>query len=566
MGADGLRDAGARGLAALRNRLGRGTRLVRLVWRRSLLVRVVTATVTMGVIVLLVVGQLLLQRIADDLVSSASQEAQNNATQQITNTVASLEGQKLDDEQDLRTWVRQKMNDLHGPADAPLRYVALLKELGTQPGPVPDQGLGVGASAIPMSLRQQVADNPGQLMIQELTLPIRGPDNAASLQRVSAVGSLIDLGQLGAGAEETTGRYELYFVYPLSREVAILAAVQRTFLIGAIALLVLIGLVAWVVTRQVVAPVRVTAGVAEQLAAGHLDRRVPVRGDDELARLGRAFNEMAASLEHQINQLEELSRVQRRFVSDVSHELRTPLTTMRMAGEVLFEGRDALDPIMSRTAELLQAQLDRFESLLADLLEVSRFDAGAAELETGRADLREVVGAALEHLVPVAESRGSAMRVNLPAGPVMAEVDARRVERVVRNLVANAIEHGEGRPIEVRLVAGRDAVAIGVRDYGVGLSTEDLRMVFDRFWRADPARARTLGGTGLGLAISLEYAHLHGGGLDVWGEPGRGAHFRLTLPRRPGQPYSDSPLPLEPLEPGEPLPVPRGELSTAESP
>lgn len=562
MAADGLRDASARGLGALRHRSRRGARLARVVWRRSLLLRVVTATVTMGVIVLLVVGQLLLQRIADDLVSSASQEAQNNATQQITNTLASLEGQKLDDEQDLRTWVRQKMNDLHGPADAPLRYVALLKELGTQPGPVPDQGLGIGAGSIPMSLRQQVADNQGQLMIQELTLPIRGSDNASSLQRVTAVGSLIDLGQLGAGAEETTGRYELYFVYPLTREVAILAAVQRTFLVGAVALLVLIGLVAWVVTRQVVAPVRATAGVAEQLAAGHLDRRVPVRGDDELARLGRAFNEMAAGLEHQINQLEELSRVQRRFVSDVSHELRTPLTTMRMAGEVLFEGRGALDPIMSRTAELLQAQLDRFESLLSDLLEVSRVDAGAADLEAGQADLREVIAAALEHLVPVAEGRGSAMRVDLPAEPVMAEVDARRVERVVRNLVANAIEHGEGRPIEVRLVAAQDAVAVGVRDHGVGLSTEERRMVFDRFWRADPARARTLGGTGLGLAISLEYAHMHGGGLDVWGEPGRGAHFRLTLPRRLGQPYDDSPLPLEPVKPS---PTPKGELAGAES-
>ena len=310
----------------------------------------------------------------------------------------------------------------------------------------------------------------------------------------------------------------------------------------------LIGLVAWVVTRQVVAPVRGTAMAAEQLAAGRLDRRVPVRGEDDLAKLGRAFNEMAASLERQIHQLEELSWVQRRFVSDVSHELRTPLTTLRMAGEVIFEARAGFDPALSRTAELLQTQLDRFESLLSDLLEVSRFDAGAAVLELERTDLREVVQRVVEHLRPLADGRGSALVVQAPAEAVYAEIDPRRVERVVRNLVANAIEHGEGRPIEVRVAMDDEAVAVGVRDHGVGISPGDLRMVFDRFWRADPARARNTGGTGLGLAIALEDAHLHGGWLQAWGELGRGAHFRLTLPRRPGEPLASSPLSLVPRD------------------
>ena len=118
------------------------------------------------------------------------------------------------------------------------------------------------------------------------------------------------------------------------------------------------------VTRQVVAPVRQAASTAEELASGRLDRRMKVRGEDDLARLGRAFNEMAESLERQIHQLEELSRVQRRFVSDVSHELRTPLTTIRMAGEVMYESRAAFEPALARSAELLQAQLDRFEALL----------------------------------------------------------------------------------------------------------------------------------------------------------------------------------------------------------
>ncbi len=547
-----LRRPAMRWRRAFRPPLNRMVSLVssgRGIWRRSLLVRVVAATVGLGILVLLVVGQLLLQRIADDLVASARQEALNNATQQTKNTVESYRTGKFEDEQDFRTWVRQKMNDLHGPADAPLRYVALLKELGTSPGPITDQGLGVPASAIPLSLRRPVAESPGRLVSQELTLPIRDDVGSSSLRRVIAVGSLVDFGPLGAGAgEEETGRYELYFVFPLDREVTILASVQRTFLAGAVALLVLIGLVAWVVTRQVVAPVRVTAIAAEQLAAGRLDRRVPVRGEDDLAKLGRAFNEMAASLERQIHQLEELSWVQRRFVSDVSHELRTPLTTLQMAGEVIFESRAGFDPALSRTAELLQTQLDRFESLLSDLLEVSRFDAGAAVLELERSDVREVVQRVAEHLRPLADGRGSALVVQAPTEAVYAEIDQRRVERVVRNLVANAIEHGEGRPIEVRVAMDDEAVAVGVRDHGAGISPGDLRMVFDRFWRADPARARNTGGTGLGLAIALEDAHLHGGWLQAWGELGKGAHFRLTLPRRPDELLASSPLSLVPRD------------------
>jgi two-component system sensor histidine kinase MtrB len=273
---------------------------------------------------------------------------------------------------------------------------------------------------------------------------------------------------------------------------------------------------------------------------------MPVRGEDDLARLGRAFNEMAASLERQIHQLEELSRVQRRFVSDVSHELRTPLTTIRMAGEIMYEARADFEPSVSRSAELLQNQLDRFEALLSDLLEVSRFDAGAAQLEVEAFDVREVVTRVVDGLRPLAERKGVPLTLDVPSVPVQAEIDARRVERIVRNLVANAIEHGEARPVQVAVRMDADAAAVGVRDHGVGLTPSELRMVFNRFWRADPARARTTGGTGLGLAIALEDAHLHGGWLQAWGARGEGTHFRLTLPRRAGVVLAGSPLPLVP--------------------
>jgi two-component system sensor histidine kinase MtrB len=224
-----------------------------------------------------------------------------------------------------------------------------------------------------------------------------------------------------------------------------------------------------------------------------------------------------------------------------------------MASEVIHESRDELDPVLARSAELLQAQLDRFEALLADLLEISRFDAGAAVLDIEPTDLRDVVGRVVDVLAPLAENRGSLLRVEAPLEPCIAEIDARRVERSVRNLGGNAIEHSEGRPIDVRVAGSTDAVAVAVLDHGTGIEPGELAMVFNRFWRADPARARTSGGTGLGLSISMEDTHLHGGWLQAWGRPGEGSQFRLTLPRRVGGSLRQSPLPLVPEDAPEPV-------------
>jgi len=316
--------------------------------------------------------------------------------------------------------------------------------------------------------------------------------------------------------------------------------------VAGVVLVLLLGWIAWFVTRQVVDPVRYASTVAQRLSAGVLTERMKVSGDDDLAALARSFNQMADSLEAQIGQLEELSRVQRRFVSDVSHELRTPLTTVRMASDILYETRDEFDPATARSAELLQNQLDRFEALLVDLLEISRFDAGAAVLEPTPVDVRDLVSRAVDSVLPLAERRGCEVRVASPPNACLAELDSRRIDRVVRNLMINAIEHSEGRPIVVTVGSDDGAVAVTVRDHGVGLRPGESSLVFNRFWRADPARARTTGGTGLGLAISLEDARLHGGWLQAWGEPGDGANFRLTLPRRADIELVTSPLPLQP--------------------
>lgn len=342
------------------------------------------------------------------------------------------------------------------------------------------------------------------------------------------------------------GPYELYYLFPLEQETETLATVRRTVMGAGAALVLLLAAVAYLVTRQVVTPVRAAAGTAERLASGQLDRRMQVRGEDDLARLATSFNKMAGNLQDHIHQLEELSRVQRRFVSDVSHELRTPLSTVRMAADVVHEERGSFDPMVARSAELLQAQLERFEVLLTDLLEISRHDAGAAVLDAESVDLRDLVVRALGDTRGLAARTSTPVVQRLPDEPCPAEVDRRRVERILRNLSANAVEYGQGREVIVTAACGPDAVAVTVRDHGVGLDPGADERVFDRFWRADPARARTTGGTGLGLSISSEDAALHGGWLQAWGRPGQGSQFRLSLPRAAGAELQESPLPLVP--------------------
>src|SRR5690606_21797749 len=242
----------------------------------------------------------------------------------------------------------------------------------------------------------------------------------------------------------------------------------------------------------------------------------------------------------------EYGNLQKRFTSDVSHELRTPLTTVRMAADLIHDGSDDLDPVLKRSSELLVAELDRFESLLNDLLEISRHDAGVAELASERLDVRMCARAAVSTVRHLARETATELIVDLPDEPVEADVDPRRVERILRNLLANAIDHGEGKPILLRLRADDAAAAFVVRDQGVGLRPGEEKLVFNRFWRSDPSRVRRSGGTGLGLAISVEDANLHNGKLEAWGEPGRGASFRLTLPRERGRKVGRSPLPLVP--------------------
>ena len=339
------------------------------------------------------------------------------------------------------------------------------------------------------------------------------------------------------------GTHELYILYSLSADQAQVDVVLRVLAFSARPSVVALPIGVFALLHRLLLPVRLTAQAATKASEGDLDVRVEVRGDDEMAGLGRAFNAMTSSLQDTIARYDELAKLQQRFVSDVSHELRTPLTTIRMAEDVVWDNRDDLPAHARRSAELLHDQTERMEQMLADLLEISRYDAASALLDAEERDLRPIVARVVAGCADLARRQGVRVETLAPTR-ASAEIDERRIERVIRNLVVNAIEHADGSTVTITVAASATDVACRVRDRGVGMTPQVVAHVFDRFYRADTARARTTGGTGLGLAIATEDVEIHGGRLQAWGEPGRGASFLMTLPRHAGDEIASRPLAL----------------------
>ncbi|WP_247645182.1 MtrAB system histidine kinase MtrB [Arcanobacterium buesumense] len=352
-----------------------------------------------------------------------------------------------------------------------------------------------------------------------------------------------------------SGDYELYAVFSLKNQQDLLNATMRALSLSMVGLLALIVIVAWLMVRFILRPIRAAAANARKLTEGEFDSRMTVYGSDELAQLGESFNTMASSLEEQFTKMQRMSAVQTNFVSAVSHELRSPVTTIRMAGQLIYDKREDLPPALKRSAELQHTQLRNLDAMLSDLLEISRYDAGGMALAAQDENIADIARNVIEMADPLAVDNGVIVRLDI-AGDTHAQVEPRRIERVIRNLVVNALEHAEGKPVKVSVVGGRDAVAVRVQDNGVGLSEDHAAHVFDRFWRADSSRVRKSGGTGLGLTIAKEDALIHGGTLEAIGELGVGSTFLLTIPRLPGHDFT-RPLPLEVPEP-YPMPIAQG--------
>ncbi|WOH17365.1 MtrAB system histidine kinase MtrB [Paenarthrobacter sp. GOM3] len=514
-------------------------------WRRSLEFRTVLTTLLLAVTSFAIVGAYLSNQIANNLFQERLAQAESESRYNVKQVQDTFDGAQVTDQSSVITLVYDTLTAVEGRGSViQRRYVFEAKPEQTKPrnrwveSRASDQ---LTVRVIPPELRKAVQEGGKQQFWASTQFPVGNEDRPGI-----AVGNLVTFNGTA---------YELYLIYDLNSAQQTLNEIQNVLWAGGAALVLMIGAIAWYVTRNVVSPVSHAAVVSEKLAAGQLQERMVVKGEDEVARLGASFNHMAASLQEQITQLATLSQMQQRFVSDVSHELRTPLTTVRMAAEVLFDARDEFDPMNKRSAELLYHQVERFQSLLSDLLEISRFDAGAAVLDAEPQDILQVISHVIDGAAPVAEEYGSEVRLSARQKSIVVEMDSRRIDRILRNLLLNALEHGEGRPIHISVAANHDAVAVSVRDHGIGMSQAEAARVFDRFWRADPARARTTGGSGLGLSIAAEDTKLHNGWLQAWGRKGSGSNFRLTLPLRQGGTIVKSPLLLEPADfefPGSP--------------
>jgi two-component system sensor histidine kinase MtrB len=491
------------------------------VWRRSIQARVVTSTIVLSTLVISLTGWALLRDVASGLADSRREAAVSEARSGFEYAQSQLDAAVETDATTQSQALTQMVDSLTRSRGAKRTYELVLEgPLRTADGQVPIRSsTAIQPGSLPTDLADTVRTTSGTYW-RYSDLALLG---ATRRDPSVVVGSQVR----APGSGDT---YAMFYLFSLEDQQATLDLVRRALLLGGFAMVLMVGGVAWLVSRQVLDPVRLARRIAERYASGSLEQRMHVSGEDDIARLSTSFNQMAASLQSQIRRLENLSRLQQRFVSDVSHELRTPLTTVQMASEVLYASRDRLEPQAARSAELLKVELDRFESLLSDLLDLSRFDAGAAKLELDTIDFAQIARQAADD--PLVARSGIEVRLLGVEEPAIVDADIRRIDRIVRNLLANAVKYSGSDVIEIEVAQNDDSASLAVRDFGVGLSGEENIRVFDRFWRADPAR--TQGGTGLGLAISREDAGLHGGTLQAWGRPGQGSEFILTIPKPEG--------------------------------
>ena len=341
---------------------------------------------------------------------------------------------------------------------------------------------------------------------------------------------IVRRGQVGYQRETAAGTHylvvggpaqndELYFFFSedgLRHELAVL---RNILLAGGGLLVVLAALAGALLARQTLRPVARASVAAHSLAEGLLETRLPVEGKDEFGSWAQAFNEMATALEAKISALSAAQARERRFTADVAHELRTPLTALVGEASLLSEHLERMPDQSRRPAELLIADVGRLRRLVEELMEISRLDAGAESVQPEGVDLASATAAILR-------ARGWDGRVRLDAEKTIVTTDPRRLERVVTNLVGNALEHG-GDSVAVRVGRDGEHAFVEVGDQGPGIPPEHLPHLFERFYKADPSRSGP--GSGLGLAIAQENARLLGGEIAVWSEPGKGTRFTLRL-------------------------------------
>lgn len=394
---------------------------------------------------------------------------------------------------------------------------------------------------VSQELRDLVGDNQVAYQFDEV-YPAEGISYRALI-----IGSPVD-------SEEIPG-LQLYLVFSTEQDWETVSQLRLIISVaGFIAILITFCVMVWGI-QQVVKPLKEASRVADRFADNHLKDRMKVLRNDEIGKLAQSFNYMAESLSSKIAQLRDYGDLQQRFSSDVSHELRTPLTSIRGATDILGRDYESLSPVSQRAWRLLDDSVERYQHLLIDLLDISHYDEGAVTLKAETDDVVEILTSTFETLRPLSEKFSVPLRLHLPESDngepptVLAEVDRSRLERIIRNLVSNALDYAEGKPVDVYLDSNETCFSIAVVDHGVGLKEGQEELVFERFWRADESRQRHFGGTGLGLSISREDAEIHGGVLKAAGKLHVGSMFLLSIPLRQGHPIGTPAIPLSVPQP-----------------
>ncbi|WP_158275749.1 MtrAB system histidine kinase MtrB [Bifidobacterium catulorum] len=499
-------------------------RRVRAAIRRSLQRRIIVVVVLMSLAIAFGFSVVSVFSVRSTLLKQASEQSQRDFTEEVQRAQANLDSSDVINRIDYQRLITDLASTLQDEGSSNLLGVYIVGESGEYDSVVPVSTDPEYMGLISDAMRGEVSsDKAGDIFYQPVGY---GRENRSDLP-----GAI-----LGASLTMPDGDdVSLFAAYSYESQERSVMSIQTTLLSCSLVLSVVIGLMTWRVLRGIIRPVESVAVAAEYLSDGNRSARVKVDRYDEIGVLQRSFNEMADTLNTTIEELETISSMQRRFVSDVSHELRTPVTTIRMASDLLESRKGDFDPTTARTVELLGEQTTRFQDILADLLEISRYDAGSAAADLIAMDVRSPINEAVRDVAEIAQARQVPIDVTLPGREVYADIDARRIERILRNLLGNAVDFAEGNPVEVRVGANETGVVVGVRDYGAGISQENLPHVFDRFWRADVSRSRITGGTGLGLSISQQDARLHHGGIDVRSALGKGTWFLLSIPVKSGE-------------------------------
>ncbi|WP_328330510.1 MULTISPECIES: HAMP domain-containing sensor histidine kinase [unclassified Streptomyces] len=337
---------------------------------------------------------------------------------------------------------------------------------------------------------------------------------------------------LVSGARIIGGGPTGYMLTSLDQERQDLSSLAWSLAIATALALIGSALLAQAAATTVLRPVQRLGEAARRLGEGKLDTRLRVSGTDELAELSRTFNKTAAALEEKVSNMSEREEASRRFVADMSHELRTPLTAITAVSEVLEEEADSLDPMIAPAVELVVSETRRLNTLVENLMEVTRFDAGTARLVLDDVDIADQITACID-----ARAWLDAVELDADRG-IMVRLDPRRLDVILANLIGNALKHG-GSPVRVAVRIDGEELVIAVQDHGPGIPEDVLPHVFDRFYKASASRPRSEG-SGLGLSIAMENAHIHGGDITASNSADGGAVFELRLPREPVDPDRDA--------------------------